>query len=312
MPFEHFPVMLDEVVQYLDCGPGKTIVDGTLGGSGHAKAILEKVLPGGKLVGIDQDLDAFHNAESVLKEYSPAIHLFHDNFIHLQDILSRLNISAVGGILLDLGLSLHQLEKSGRGFSFSREEPLDMRMNINTETTAGDIVNTLSEKALADIFKKYGEERWSRRIAGRIVRERHRRSITTSTRLADIIRAAIPKRGGKPSKIDPATRVFMSLRIAVNRELERLAEFLGTVPDLLNPGGRLCVLSFHSLEDRIVKYRIREFASDCVCPPGLPQCGCGKKAVMKPVVKKAIKPSRKEIDDNPKSRSALLRVAEKL
>jgi len=312
MSIEHFPVMLPEALHYLDCKPGKIIVDGTLGGSGHAKAILEKIHPGGKLIGIDQDQDAFHNAENVLKDYFSSTHLFHDNFAHLRQILFQLNIPAVDGILLDLGLSLHQLEKSGRGFSFNKDEPLDMRMNIHTEMTAADMVNTLPEARLADIFKRYGEERWAKRIAGKIAGHRRRKAISTSRQLAEIVRAAIPKRGGRTSKIDPATRVFMSLRIAVNRELERLSDFLETGADLLNPGGRLCVISFHSLEDRMVKHRIRDLATACICPPGLPRCGCGRKPVMKPVVKKAIRPSAAEVDVNPKSRSALLRVAEKL
>ena len=312
MPFKHFPVMLDEVVHYMNCEPGKVYVDCTLGGSGHAKAILANILPDGKLIGIDQDMDAVHHAENVLTAYSPNIRIFHGNFIHLPEILSQLNIAAVDGILLDLGLSLHQLESSGRGFSFKRDEPLDMRMNTASDSTAGTLINTMPEKDLRQIFKKYGEERWSGKIARKIVQERQREPIVTTARLAEIVCSAIPKKGKRSRRIHPATRVFMALRIVVNRELERLESFMETVADYLKPGGRLCVISFHSLEDRIVKHRIRELESVCRCPPGLPECACGKKPVMKAVIRKGLRPSEEEIAANPRARSARLRVAEKV
>jgi 16S rRNA (cytosine1402-N4)-methyltransferase len=312
MQFSHVPVMSGEVVRYLNCEPGKIYADGTLGGSGHARAILAEILPKGILIGIDQDMDAILHAENALKDYSSNIRLFHDNFIHLPDILYQLDIDAVDGILLDLGLSLHQLETSGRGFSFNREDLLDMRMNSATGRTAGDIVNTTSEGELRKIFKEFGEERWAGPIARRIIRERQRETIKTTTRLAEIVCGAIPKKARRPLKIHPATRVFMALRIAVNRELECLESFMETVADLLNPGGRLCVISFHSLEDRIVKHRIREMASACQCPPDFPKCVCEKKPTMRAVVRKAIRPSDEEIAANPKSRSAILRVAEKV
>jgi len=312
MHFSHVPVMPGEVVHYLNCGPGKIYVDGTLGGSGHAKAILAEILPDGTLIGIDQDMDAFLHAEHALKIYSPNIRLFHDNFIHLPEILLQLNINKVDGILLDLGLSLHLLESSGRGFSFKREEILDMRMNTASDTTAENIVNTMSEGALREIFRKYGEERWSSRIARKIVLERQHKTIRTTTRLVDIVCSAIPEKAKRSTKIHPATRVFMALRIAVNRELERLEGFMETVADFLNPGGRLCVISFHSLEDRIVKHRIREMESSCQCPSDFPKCICEKKTIMRAVVRKAIRPSSEEIAANPKARSAILRVAEKV
>jgi len=304
--------MPGEVVHYLNCGPGKTYVDGTLGGSGHARAILAEILPDGILIGIDQDMDAFLHAENALKIYSPNIRLFHDNFIHLPEILLQLNINKVDGILLDLGLSLHLLKSSGRGFSFNREEILDMRMDTASDTTAENIINTMSEEALREIFRKYGEERWSSRIARKIVLERQRKTIRTTTRLADIVCSAISEKAKRSMKIHPATRVFMALRIAVNKELERLEAFMETVANFLNPGGRLCVISFHSLEDRIVKHRIREMESSCRCPPDFPKCVCEKKTIMRAVVRKAIRPSSEEITANPKARSAILRVAEKV
>lgn len=305
--------MLDEAVRYLNCGPGgRVYVDCTLGGSGHAKAILDRIRPGGKLIGMDQDSDAIDHAENVLKSYAPDIRLFHGNFIRLPELLRQLHIDAVHGILMDLGLSLHQLEASGRGFSFQKEEPLDMRMDATTGTTAEQLVNTMAENALRRMFREYGEERWSGPIARRIVQERRHRAIRTSSRLSEIICSAIPAKARRTQSIHPATRVFMALRIAVNRELEVLEEFMKAVPSLLKTGGRLCVISFHSLEDRIVKHAIQSMASPCQCPPDFPQCVCGKQATMKAVIRKPLRPSREEIAGNPKARSAKLRVAEKL
>ena len=313
MSFKHSPVMLDQVVHYLNCGPGGIVVDGTLGGAGHAKAILERILPGGTLIGIDQDPDAFHHAERVLKPYSPSICLFHDNFIHLPRILKQLNITGVDGIVLDLGLSSHQLEASGRGFSFQKDEPLDMRMNGRADITAERLINTMPAEKLQDIFRRYGEERWAGRIARKIVAERQDAPIRTSARLAAIVSRAIPRKGKTFGRgIHPATRVFMALRIAVNSELDVLDAFMTTVSDLLNVGGRLCVISFHSLEDRIVKHRIRAMASACQCPPDFPVCRCGKQPVMRTVVRKVLRPSADELAANPRARSAKLRVAEKV
>ncbi len=312
MAFKHVPVMLDQAVSFLKCDPGKVYVDGTLGGSGHARAILDRILPDGILIGIDQDMDAVHHGETVLKAHASNIRLFHDNFTQLPEILSQLNISAVDGILVDLGLSLHQLEGSGRGFSFQKDEPLDMRMNTTNETTAEILVNNMPEKKMRTIFRTYGEEKWSGPIARRIIKERRKEAILTSSRLARVVESAIPGREKRSRRIHPATKVFMALRIAVNNELDRIDEFMKTVPECLNPGGRLCVISFHSLEDRIVKHRIREFASPCHCPPDFPKCACGKKATMRPVVKKTLRPSAEEISANPRARSAKLRVAERV
>ncbi|MCJ7772010.1 MAG: 16S rRNA (cytosine(1402)-N(4))-methyltransferase RsmH [Desulfobacterales bacterium] len=312
MSYNHIPAMSEEVVRYLNCMPGNIYVDCTLGGSGHARAICEKIIPAGLLIGIDQDIDAIKNAKKVLEPFELNIHLFHSNFINLPDLLNQLNITAVDGILLDLGLSLHHLESSGRGFSFKRNEPLDMRMDITSELKAADIISTFEEKELAKIFWRYGEERWASQIAKRIVAVRSRQPITTSLQLADIISSTIPKRVSLKQKIHPATRVFMALRIAVNNELERLDTFMETVPLLLKTKGRLCVIAYHSLEDRMVKHWIKGLETDCICPKEFPTCVCDKKKVARSLTKKAIRPTDKEIQINPNARSARLRVAEKI
>lgn len=303
--------MPKEVAFFLNCKPGKTYVDCTLGGSGHARTICQKIIPGGVLIGIDQDKDAIQNAKKVLKPFDLTVHLLHDNFIHLPDILQQLNIAAVDGILLDLGISLDQLESSGRGFSFQRDEPLDMRMDASSSIKAEDLINQLEEKELKKIFSKYGEERWAAKIAKQVVRERQRRTIRSSARLAQIVCEAVPKQA-LHQKIHPATRVFMALRIAVNRELERLELFMQNVADLLNPKGRLCILAFHSLEDRIVKHRIRALEKNCVCPPDFPKCVCNQKSVLRSLTKKVVRPSEAEIAANPMARSTKLRAAEKI
>jgi 16S rRNA (cytosine1402-N4)-methyltransferase len=312
MAYRHIPAMLNETIQYLNCRPGKTYTDCTLGGSGHARAICERILPDGLFIGIDQDIDAITNAKKALQSYSSNIHLFHGNFLNLPQYLAQLKIDAVDGILIDLGLSLHQLENSGRGFSFNRDEPLDMRMDNRSATRAGDLVNNSAEEALRKIFKDYGEERWSKQIARSIVKNRQQKRIETSRQLAQIVRGAISRRAPAEQHIHPATRVFMALRIAVNKELEVLDRFMAGVSDWLNPKGRLCVLSFHSLEDRIVKQHIKAMEKGCVCPPKLPECGCGKKSVMRSLTKKMVRPGQKEISQNPMSRSTRLRAAEKI
>ncbi|MFH1992031.1 MAG: 16S rRNA (cytosine(1402)-N(4))-methyltransferase RsmH [Pseudomonadota bacterium] len=311
MSFTHIPVMPKEVAFYLNCSPGKIFVDCTLGGSGHARTICEKILPGGVLIGIDQDKDAIRNAENVLKSFDVAVHLFHDNFINLPDIIHHLGVAAVDGILLDLGISLHQLESSGRGFSFKKNEPLDMRMDIRSTTRAEDLINRLEEKDLKQLFFKYGEERWAAPIARQIVHKRQRSAIQSSAQLAQIVSEAVPKQALK-QKIHPATRVFMALRIAVNRELENLDVFMQNVADLLNPKGRLCVLSFHSLEDRIVKQRMKALEKGCVCPPDFPKCTCKQKPLVRSLTKKPVRPTQDEIAQNPMARSAKLRAVEKI
>jgi len=304
--------MLSEVLSYLACKPGDYVVDGTLGGTGHARAILEKLLPDGMLIGIDRDKDAIENARTVLMPFDQNIRLFHGNFSQLPEFLPQLGIDAVDGILLDLGLSLHHLSASGRGFSFNRDEPLDMRMNVDSDITAEDMINQLEENALKVIFRDYGEERWARQIARNIVSVRKRGKIASSRQLAEIVSAAIPKKSLYSQRIHPATRVFMALRIAVNRELEHLDTFLETVPDVLNTGGRLCVLSFHSLEDRRVKKRFRALETECICPPDFPRCVCDRKKQVRVLTRRPHRPSAAEIAANPMARSTLLRACEKL
>lgn len=304
--------MLDEVIFYLNCRPGKIYVDGTLGGAGHARGICSSITPGGVFIGIDQDIDAVNHAKIALQNFSLPIHLIHGNFVHLPEFLSQLNIDAVDGLILDLGVSLHQLENSGRGFSFRKEEPLDMRMDTQTSETAAMLVNKLEQDSLQKIFKEYGEERWARQIAANIVKIRRRKKITTSKQLAKIVVDSIPGQAAARQKIHPATRVFMALRIAVNRELDKLRDFLEYAADFLNPDGRLCVLSFHSLEDRIVKQRLKALEKGCTCPPQLPRCICGQKPQVKILTKRVVRPTAEEISANPMARSTRLRAAEKL
>ena len=312
MSFQHVTVLLNEAVTMLDCAPGKIIVDCTLGGAGHSLAIVKKIVPGGVLVGIDQDMDAIQNAGRVLGDYAGNVRLVHDNFANLPSILQRLGIHSADGILVDLGLSLHQIKDSGRGFSFAGDQPLDMRMNRDTTVTAASIVNQADSDALERIFREYGEERWAKRIARRIVEERRKEAIVTTGRLVDIIENAVPRASAAKSRIHPATRVFMALRIAVNRELEVLERFLDTAIDVLAPGGRICIISFHSLEDRMVKNRFRSLSEVCRCPKTLPVCICTHKPKLRLVSRKPIRPSGEEVASNPMSRSAVMRVAEKL
>ncbi len=304
--------MPNEAIYYLNCRPGKIFVDGTIGGCGHAGKICEKIFPNGLLIGIDQDMDAINNAKKVLEFYASNVHLFHGNFIHLPDFLSQLKIVAVDGILLDLGISLHQIENSGRGFSFRKDEPLDMRMNKQSGETAEYLINNMAPEDLRTLFKNYGEERWAKQIARNIVTVRKQKRIRTGKELAQIVIDSIPGYGLSKQKIHPATRVFMALRIAVNQELERLKTFMEHAVDFLNPGGRLCVLSFHSLEDRIVKQRLKALEKGCSCPPQLPVCVCGRKPQVRILTKKVVRPSAEEVAANPMARSTRLRAAEKL
>jgi len=313
--YKHTPVMLNEAIHYLNCQPGKIYVDCTLGGAGHTRAILEKILPGGMVLCMDQDKDAIANAENILRLYKDNIRIFHGNFIHLPEFLSELNIKSVDGILIDLGISFYQIDASGRGFSFNRDEPLDMRMNQDTEITAADLINESDEDDLARIFKEYGEERWSKRIARRIAEKRKNRTIGSSRELAQIVCEAIPGGAARHQRIHPATRVFMAIRIAVNKELEKLSEFIDNIVAkdngaILNPDGRLCIISFHSLEDRIVKQGLKFMESACICPRNFPICVCNKKKIVNILTRKSVQPTKEEIDANPMARSAKLRAAE--
>ncbi|MBF0199734.1 MAG: 16S rRNA (cytosine(1402)-N(4))-methyltransferase RsmH [Desulfamplus sp.] len=314
MIFTHETVMKQEACLHLNLKPGALCVDGTLGGCGHARAILDAIAPEGKLIGIDQDPDAIAHAREVLQPFANRTTLVHDNFAYLPRILKQMGINAVDAVFVDLGLSFHQLMESKRGFSFTKNELLDMRMDPRTEVTAGEMLNTFTEQKLADIFFRYGEERLSRKIAGAIVQKRQESPLLTTGELAQLISGVMPARLVRTQKIHPATRVFQALRIAVNREMEKLEMFMDHAPELLNIGGRICVISFHSLEDRIVKraIRSREKGQGCTCPRDFPQCTCGFTPSLKSITKGPITPTAEEIGKNPLSRSAKLRVAEKI
>ncbi len=312
MEYRHTSAMPDEVLHYLDVKPDGIYVDGTLGGAGHAGAICKRLGENGTFIGIDQDTAAIDNAKIKLATVQPAVHLIHDNFANLPHVLSELNLKAVDGILIDIGLSQYQLDGSGRGFSFSKAEPLDMRMNVINNMTASDIVNTWDARDLVEIFFKFGEEKFSRQVARRIIEARGKKMIETSFELAEIIKAAIPVKAAKKQKIHPATRVFQAIRIAVNDELGRLQAFMDQFHHHLNPKGRLVVLSFHSLEDRIVKKGIRSLEIECECPKDFPKCVCNKERVVKALTRKAIAPTKEEVDGNPMARSTKLRACEKI
>lgn len=307
----HVPVMLEEVINILQPRPGQTFVDCTVGGGGHAEAIVERIIPGGKLIGIDRDADALRAAAELLSEYRENVILEKSDFGNLEAVVNRLGFRVVDGVLFDLGVSSHQLELAERGFSFRYNAPLDMRMDVTQPITARELVNSLSERHLAEMIHKYGDEKWAKRIARSIVERRTIRPIETTLELVEAILAAIPA-GAKGGRIHPATRTFQALRIAVNREFESLQAGLKAGIGLLVSGGRLCVLSYHSGEDRIVKDMFARYAGRCTCPPGLPICSCGAEKIIKILTKRPVTPSEDEVRKNPRARSAKLRAAEKL
>lgn len=308
----HPSVLLQEVIDGLNCrnNPG-TYVDGTLGDGGHSQAILE-AHPQNKVIGIDQDHLALERAKRRLKDFSGRVEFAEANFSEIEAVLKSLRIERVNGILLDLGFSSFQIETPSRGFSFLNDAPLDMRMSNKRKVSAADLVNRLSAGELQDIFSKYGEEKFSGRIARAIVKNREISPITTTGELVEIIREASPAAYRYDSKIHFATRVFQALRIAVNDEIEVLKSTLPSALNFLSPRGRLALISFHSLEDREVKAFFRQESALCVCPPRIPICRCGTHPKLKIVTKKPIVASPDEIEENPRSRSAKLRVAEKL
>jgi 16S rRNA (cytosine1402-N4)-methyltransferase len=302
----HIPVLLSEAVEGLQAQPGGCFVDCTVGLGGHAATILEKISPLGRLLGIDADPEAIEAASTKLGDYGKAVTLVNDNFANLVAICVEHHFYPADGILFDLGVSSLQLDTAQRGFSFHFEAPLDMRFDHRHGSTAADIVNNFSEMELARIIKEYGEERHWRRIAQHIVQSR---PITTTSELAYVVKQVLGVRHGG---IHPATRTFMALRIAVNNELQNLEWALKQAIKLLRPGGRLVVISYHSLEDRIVKELMRREASGCICPPGTIICRCGHVPTLKLISRKVIKPSPLEVESNPRSRSAKLRIAERL
>ena len=301
----HISVLYQEVLAGLRIKPGGRYIDGTVGGGGHARGILVASAPDGELLGIDADPMAVALAGEQLAEFAGRVTVVQGNFADLEAIAEEHGFCPVEGILLDLGLSSLQLEAAGRGFAFRLDGPLDMRFDPSQVTTAADLVNTLSREELADILFRYGEEPQSRRIARAIVAER---PISTTGELAALVSASVGRRG----RIHPATRTFQGLRIAVNEELECLAGALPQALRLLGPGGRLAIISFHSLEDRLVKQFFRNEARDCVCPPEIPVCVCDHRATLGIVTKKPIRPSAEEVAANPRSRSAKLRIAYRL
>ncbi len=309
--FRHIPVLAAEVLQYLAVAEGGTYIDGTLGGGGHAAMILDSLGDRGRLIGFDRDSTAIAAASESLARFGDRFIAVNRNFSEMESALSDLGIQAVDGFLLDLGVSSHQLDTVERGFSFQKDASLDMRMDRRSSRTAADLVNTLSHGELARIIREYGEERWAGRIASFICKAREDGPLETTFQLADLIKAAIPRKAWE-ERIHPATRTFQGLRIAVNEELESLETGLGSAVTLLKPGGRGVVISFHSLEDRIVKQMFRRLAGGCVCPRDLPVCVCSSRPQVKVLTAKPVMAKEDELAINTRSRSAKLRAVEKL
>jgi len=305
--------MLEECIEFLKVRQDGVYLDGTLGGGGHSSEIVKRLGPNGVLIGIDQDKNAIEAAKNRLFSINSKANIIikHTNFENIREVLEKQKIGSVDGVLLDLGVSSHQLDEEERGFSYQHDAPLDMRMNQDSDFDAQTLVNTWSKDEIARVICEYGEERWAARIAEFIVRSREVQKITTTGQLVDIIKSAIPAAARREGP-HPAKRTFQALRIAVNRELEVLEKLLDTVTDLLSSGGRLVIISFHSLEDRIVKNAFQKQSQGCVCPRDFPKCVCGFEPKLKIITRKPITPSEKEIDENPRARSAKLRVAEKL
>lgn len=310
MEFNHVPVLLDEVIDGLNLQPSGVYVDGTLGGAGHSSQIAARLGTGGRLIGIDQDRDAIAAASERLAAYGDMVTIVHDNYEHIPQILQQLGISSVNGILLDIGVSSYQLDNPERGFSYNSDEPLDMRMDQESPVTAADIVNERSQEELTRILRDYGEERYAAGIALRIVQERENRPFTTTGDLVRVIRASVPMKMQEKYG-NPCKRSFQAIRIACNRELDVLQDSIDQLIDLLAPGGRLCIITFHSLEDRIVKNAFRRNENPCTCPPEFPVCVCGRKSKGKVITKKPIVPSEDELERNKRAASSKLRIFEK-
>lgn len=311
MVYPHEPVLLEEAVRDLVTRADGVYVDGTCGGGGHSSAIGKRLSASGRLICLDRDPEAVRRCGSKLSFMGHRVLLRKANFTDAGRVLAESGLNVADGILLDLGLSSGQLEDSGRGFSFQRDEPLDMRMDPESGVPASQLVNTLSEKELERILRDYGEERRARAIAATLVRSRSLEPVKSSSRLASLVRSVLPP-SRRPGEKDPATRSFQAFRIAVNRELDHLRVFLDEVPGWIRTGGRLVILAYHSLEDRMVKQTLRAWEKGCTCPSDLPVCNCGKTAVFRPVRRRGLKPGRDEVWRNPRSRSAVLRSAERI
>lgn len=310
MEFQHKSILLNECMEGLSIKEDGIYVDGTLGGGGHSFHILERLGERGRLIGIDQDEDAIKAATKRLEAFANKVTIVRDNYEHFQTILSTLSIPKVDGILLDLGVSSYQFDEADRGFSYRFDAPLDMRMDRRQDFTAKDLINNYSEQELYRIIRDYGEDKFARNIAKHIVKEREKKPIETTFELSEIISHAIPMKmrvqGGHPAK-----KTFQAVRIALNRELEVLEESIEGMIKALKPEGRLCIISFHSLEDRIVKKAFRTAEDPCICPKDFPICTCGRKSLGRVISKKAIIPSDLEMEENPRARSAKLRIFER-
>lgn len=311
MEFRHYSVLLNETIELLKIRPDGIYVDGTLGGAGHASRIAERLSDKGRLIGIDQDADAIAVAQERLRDYGERVTIIRSNYANMKEELHAIGICRVDGIVLDLGVSSYQLDTPERGFTYRDEDaPLDMRMDDRQTLTAADIVNEYSEADLYRIIRDYGEDKFAKNIAKHIVNERAKAPVKTAGQLSEIIRASIPmkvqKTGGHPAK-----RTFQALRIELNHELEVLRENLDEMIDLLNPGGRICIITFHSLEDRIVKTIFKRNENPCTCPADFPVCVCGNVSKGKVITKKPVLPGERELEENSRSKSAKLRVFER-
>ena len=309
MEFHHVSVLLYETVDGLAVKADGIYVDGTMGGGGHSREIVKQITSG-KLIGFDRDKTAISVCQERLAEFGDRVEFVNRNFFEIKDVLREKNIDGIQGAVLDLGVSSHQLDVAERGFSYQHDAPLDMRMNRDDSFSAKDVVNTYTKEQLADIIFSYGEDRWAKRIAEFIVAEREKKEISTTGQLVDIIKMAVPK-GARQDGPHPAKRTFQAIRIEVNKELEGLENAIHDFIDCLAPGGRLCVITFHSLEDRAVKNVFAECAKGCTCPPNIPVCICGKKPLGKIITRKPVSAGAEELERNPRARSAHLRIFEK-
>ena len=311
MEFNHVSVLLEEAVGQLQVRPDGIYVDGTLGGGGHAREVCRRLGPSGRLIGIDRDADALRAAGERLAEFSDRVRIVKNNYCNIREVLSELGIDRVDGILLDLGVSSRQLDQADRGFSYREDAPLDMRMDRGQTLDARTIVNEYPEEELFRIIKTYGEERFARSIARNICRARERAEIRTTFELVEVIRNSVPAKV-RNSKGHPARRTFQAIRIECNRELEALRTALDNMVDLLADRGRLCIITFHSLEDRMVKQSFREKENPCTCPPDFPVCVCGRRPLGRVITRKPILPGTEETEGNARARSAKLRVFERI
>ena len=309
MEGKHIPVLRNESIESLKLKKGMIVVDGTLGGGGHAESILQRILPGGHLIGIDKDHEAIERTKERLRVYGSSFTTVHDDFKNIKDILLQKNIVKIDGAILDLGVSSFQLDDDYRGFSYSQDAKLDMRMDQDEEISAYEVINRYRENDLARVISGYGEERWARRIAKFIVAKRAEKPIETTLELTEIIKAAIPKEARREGP-HPAKRTFQAIRIEVNQELEGLPKAIGDFAEVIKSGGRLAVITFHSLEDRIVKQEFRRLENPCICPPDAPICTCGRKPAGRVITRKPILPGENETKDNNRARSAKLRILE--